>query len=135
MLSHCYNIWIPLVSITENNALYYIPQSQKIPLNQIMYVNEGEEFSSIKKYSNGHKVGLNYDNFVINSGVELSKKRRMLVTDDHYLIFSGNLIHGAAQNLENYIRFSIDFEIIPTHNAIEYNNFSSGGEFFSKFKM
>ena len=52
-------------------------------------------------------------------------------------IFSGNLVHGAAKNTSQSIRFSLDFRVMPEKyfdiNLNKKDHFASGKDYFEKF--
>ena len=48
----------------------------------------------------------------ILQGVDLTNSSPLLVPENSSAIFSGNLIHGAAINNTDKIRFSVDFRIM-----------------------
>jgi len=125
------NIWTPIRGVTLKNSLRYIPNSHTIPDEQIITYNEGSTVTP--KYSAGHQLGFNYDPKVIRSGVDLSQAATMVVPEKSIAIFSGNLIHGAAINLDTKIRFSIDFQVIRKSDYSSSNknfHFSSGKPYF-----
>jgi hypothetical protein len=130
-LNKSVNIWTPVRGVTEKNSLRYIPKSQQISDSDILAQNIGER--STKRYSVGHKLGFNYDQKVIISGVDLTTSRTIVVPRRHSAVFSGNLIHGAAVNRDTQIRFSVDFQIIRKSDYSAANktfHFSSGRPYF-----
>ena len=125
------NIWTPIRGVTPKNSLRYIPNSHTIPDEQITTYNEGSTVTL--RYSVGHQLGFNYDPKIISSGVDLSKAETMVVPEKSSAIFSGNLIHGAAINLDSEIRFSIDFRVIRKSDYSSSNknfHFSSRKPYF-----
>ena len=131
------NVWTPIIGVDKNNTINYIPESQLIPNNKIKTANMEDQYT--KKYSSGHKIGLMYSPKKIISGVNLNKKKTMIVPYYSSSIFSGNLIHGAAENKSNKIRFSLDFRIISTkhfdENLNKKEHFASGKNYFTKFNI
>jgi hypothetical protein len=130
------NIWTPIRGVTSKNSLRYIPKSHTIPDQQIITSNEGSTVTP--KYSVGHQLGFNYDPKAINSGVDLSQAETLLVPEQSSAIFSGNLIHGAAINLDSKIRFSIDFQVIRKSDYSARNkkfHFSSRQPYFVEHKF
>jgi ectoine hydroxylase-related dioxygenase (phytanoyl-CoA dioxygenase family) len=105
------NLWTPLKGVDRLNTLRFISESQLIPDSQIVTKQVNDDHTT--KGSTGNKVGFLYSPKVITGGVDLTKAVPMLVPEDHTAIFSGNLIHGAASNFSQTIRFSIDFRIMP----------------------
>ena len=127
------NIWTPILGVTSKNSLRYIPGSHTIPDDQIITYNEGT--SVTPRYSTGHKLGFNYDPKVILHGVDLENAQTMIVPKKSSAIFSGNLIHGAAINLDSEIRFSVDFQVIRKADYSSKNkklHFSSGKPYFTE---
>jgi len=125
------NVWTPIQGVTPKNSLRYIPRSHAIPDDQIITYNEG--CSVTPRYSTGHKLGFNYDPKVIESGVDLENAQTLMVPEKSSAIFSGNLIHGAATNLDSKIRFSVDFQVIRKADYSVSNkkfHFSSGKPYF-----
>ena len=127
------NIWTPILNVTSKNSLRYIPGSHTIPDDQIITYNEGTSVTS--RYSTGHKLGFNYDPKVILHGVDLENAQTLIVPEKSSAIFSGNLIHGAAINLDSEIRFSVDFQVIKKADYSSKNktlHFSSGKPYFTE---
>ncbi len=110
----CYSIWIPFVDITKNNCLKYVDEKNKKVNDNIEKVQN----SFIKKYSPGHKLGLNYKNFKLD--IDNNNVKSMLAKKGEYIIFDGNLLHGSGKNKEDYIRIAINFFIIPSNKSINY---------------
>ncbi len=108
------NVWTPILNVTEFNTLRYIPDSQTIPDDKIKLKSQVSDLT--KKGSDRNKVGLLYAPKEIVSGVDLNKSEPMLVPEGCSSVFSGNLIHGAATNYDQKIRFSVDFRIIAKKN-------------------
>lgn len=128
------NIWTPIRGVCARNTLRYIPNSQSIPDKDIATVNVNSPYT--KRFSDGHKLGFNYSPKVIVSGVDLAKATVLNVPKGHSAVFSGNLIHGAAINRSNTIRFSVDFQIIRKADYSSLNkksHFSSGKEYFVEY--
>lgn len=130
------NIWTPILGVDKFNTINFVPESQLINNNDIKTINIDDQHT--KKYSSGHKIGLMYSPKKIISGVDFSKKEPMIVPYNSSSIFSGNLIHGAAGNMSNNIRFSIDFRIISERyfdkNLNKKEHFASGKDYFINFK-
>lgn len=130
------NIWTPILGVDKFNTINFVPESQLIKNDDIKTVNINDKYT--KKYSNGHKIGLMYSPKKIISGVDLSRKEPMIVPYNSSSIFSGNLIHGAAGNTSNKIRFSLDFRIISEKyfdkNLNKKEHFASGKDYFINFK-
>lgn len=125
------NIWTPIRGVTSKNSLRYIPKSHEIPEDRITTYNEG--VSVTPRYSVGHKLGFNYDPKVICGGVDLTQAQVLHVQQQCSAIFSGNLIHGAAANLDSQIRFSVDFQVIRKRDYSAKNkqlHYSSGKPYF-----
>ena len=110
-----HNFWFPIYNCTEKNSMKYIPFSHKIPDRSIKVEKISEDKSSVKRFSTGHKLGLVYSPKKIVSGVNFSKQKNLFVPMDHYVVFSAMLIHGAAKNFDNKIRYSSDFGILDQH--------------------
>ena len=104
------NIWTPIMNVTLENTLRYIPNSQYIDDSQIL--TSSVESKLTTKGSDRNKVGLLYSPKQIIRGVDLTNSYPMLVPENSSAIFSGNLIHGAAINNTPKIRFSVDFRIM-----------------------
>tara|TARA_Y100000748_G_scaffold302422_1_gene304629 strand:+ start:19142 stop:19936 length:795 start_codon:yes stop_codon:yes gene_type:complete len=106
-----YNIWTPILNVSDENTLRFIPKSQLIPDNKIKTSQHDEE--TTPKGSASHKIGYQYSPKKIVSGVDLNHSEKMIVPNNCSSIFPGNLIHGAGTNLDRKIRFSTDFRILP----------------------
>jgi ectoine hydroxylase-related dioxygenase (phytanoyl-CoA dioxygenase family) len=109
-VERCVNFWAPIANVTAENTLRYVSDSHLIPEDRIETVRI--EDPTTPKFSAGHKIGLNYAPKQIVSGVDFSKQRAFDVSVGQAAVFSGALIHGAAENRSNNIRFSIDFRLI-----------------------
>lgn len=127
------NIWTPIAGVVKNNTLQFIPESQNIPSKNIETRNIGSRFT--ERFSTGHKLGFNYDEKEILSGVDLESAEPMIVPNGFSAIFSGNLIHGGAINNTGCIRFSVDFQLLRrrdfNHDTKKFH-FSSGKEYFEE---
>lgn len=127
-----HNIWTPILNVTERNSLSYVPQSHLIPDDAIKVQKIEENISGVKRFSNGHKIGLAYMPKKIISGVDFTKVKKLFVPENCYVIFSSMLIHGAAINLEEKIRFSLDFGVLPSEHLTDIKiSFAAGKEQFS----
>ena len=129
------NVWTPVRGVTETNTLRFVPKSQLISDSDIVTENQG--FKYTKRFSDGHKLGFNYDPKVILSGVDLEDHRPLLVPQGCSALFSANLIHGAAANVSDCIRFSIDFRVMARkHVRTESKkfHFASGKPYFVEFE-
>jgi hypothetical protein len=105
------NIWTPILNVSEENSLRFIPESQKILDDDIETEHYEEKSNEHGRAS--HKIGYPYKPKKILAGVNLNKQEKMIIPSNSSCIFSGNLIHGAAVNLSNNIRFSTDLRILP----------------------
>lgn len=133
-LTKSVNIWTPIKGVTADNSLRYIPASHLIDDSEIRTKNIGE--GSTKRFSVGHKLGFNYDPKIIIAGVDLESSEVIQVSEGESALFSGNLIHGAAVNRSDEIRFSCDFQVIRRSDYSEANksfHFSSGKPYFEDF--
>ena len=123
------NFWVPLANVSAENIMRYIPDSHLIPDAEIKTHSEPD--ASVEKFSAGHKIGLLYAPKEIVSGVDLSKSRGFVVLPGEVAIFAGHLIHGAAKNRSNSIRFSLDFRLIAEESLITAKaHFASGKNYF-----
>ena len=129
------NIWTPIMNVNESNTLRYIISSQKIREQEIEIQQIDDPFT--KKGSYGHTLGFQYSPKKIISGVDLNNDAPMNVPNYHSSIFPGNLIHGAAKNNSNKIRFSIDFRILPLRyynpDLSKKFHFASGKPYFELY--
>ncbi|MGE0424754.1 MAG: phytanoyl-CoA dioxygenase family protein [Reyranellaceae bacterium] len=67
------------------------------------------------------------------SRVDLSHHRPLLVAPGETAIFSGALVHGAANNRSDQIRFSVDFRAIAMCNSTTAKqHFTSGKSYFER---
>lgn len=135
-LENSVNIWTPIRGVCEKNTLRYVPESQKIPCENIQTVNVGSE--STARYSIGHKLGFNYDPKKIVSGIDFSLAKPLLVPLGASAIFPGMLIHGAAVNCATAIRFSVDFQVMAKQHYKSSNkkyHFSSGKPYFRELLL
>lgn len=125
------NFWLPVANVNMDNTLRFISESHLIPDEAIETVNEDDPV--VARGSAGHKIGLLYSPKRIVSGVDLSCPRPFIVLPGEAAIFSGQLIHGAAENHSEQIRFSIDFRLIAAANLTDRKqHFASGKEYFEE---
>jgi hypothetical protein len=129
------NIWTPIKGVDCKNTLRFIPLSQEIDEDDIVTFQTEDPVTC--RGSNGHKIGLLYAPKTIVSGVNLENSVAMLVPDFYSSIFPGLLIHGAAKNKSNKIRFSVDFRILPARyykaELSKSFHFSSNKPYFEMF--
>lgn len=105
-----YNVWIPVMNCTEENAVRFVPGSVSIPDEEIEIVQDISP--DVRRGSAGHRIGLLYAPKRIVKGVDFEKAVPMVVPQGSCAIFDSNLIHGAAVNNTNLIRFSCDFRTV-----------------------
>ncbi|MEM1160474.1 MAG: phytanoyl-CoA dioxygenase family protein [Pseudomonadota bacterium] len=123
------NFWMPIANATKENAVRYIPESHQIPDADIETTSKADD--SVSKFSAGHKIGLLYAPKEIVNGVDLSASQPLLVPDGSVALFAGALIHGAAANNSDQIRFSIDFRMVAQEcMAEDKEHFASGKSYF-----
>ena len=130
------NIWTPVLGVNNENTLRFIPNSHLIPDEEILTERKEDKFT--KKFSDGHKLGFQYASKKIVSGVDLNSNIPMIVPYFSSSIFSGNLIHGAAKNYSNSIRFSCDFRVIRKSDYNTENkkfHFASGKPYFIDYDV
>lgn len=128
-MHHSFNVWTPLANVSIGNTLRYVPGSAAIPDEDIQ-ISQAED-PQTPRFSAGHKIGLLYAPKQIVGGVDLTKARPMIVPHGASSIFSGDLIHGAAENRSKAIRISIDFRTIAKkHYKTAKDHFASGKPYF-----
>ncbi len=126
------NIWTPIKGVNNLNTLQFIPNSHNIPESDIITTQINDKVTT--KGSIGNKIGFLYAPKTIIKGVDFNKATRMEVPPFHSALFPSLLIHGAANNFSQNIRFSIDFRIIP-HSAYDIkkskqHHFASNNPYF-----
>jgi hypothetical protein len=124
------NFWLPIANVSIENVMQYIPESHTIPDEEITTVGEADD--TVKRFSAGHKVGLLYAPKRITAGVDLSNPKPFIVLPGEAAIFAGALIHGAAENRSDKIRFSLDFRLIAKESywGQKQQHFASGKSYF-----
>ena len=130
------NIWTPIKGVNKDNTLRYVPNSQLIPDDIIETHKTGDNYT--QQYSNGHKLGFQYQPKKISGGVDFSNIKKMEVPYGFSSIFSGDLIHGSANNDSNNIRFSCDFRVIRKSDYSSKNkdfHFASNKPYFIDFEI
>lgn len=130
-MSAAVNVWTPLRGVTATNTIRYIPNSSAIPDEDIETLAEPSKYT--ERFSDGHKIGFLYSPKKIISGVDLESHQPLLVNVGQTAIFDGSLIHGAALNYTESIRFSVDFRAIAAHKYSDKNkqlHFASGLPYF-----
>jgi ectoine hydroxylase-related dioxygenase (phytanoyl-CoA dioxygenase family) len=104
------NLWIPVLNVTPDNTLRYIPGSER--LDEWEITTEQAEDERIHKGSSSHHIGLLYAPKHITGGVDFKRAKPMVVPDGSAALFSGELVHGAAENTSDKIRFSVDVRLL-----------------------
>lgn len=100
-----YNFWLPLWNVCLDNTLKYIPGSESIPKSEL-----GLELADARPEGTDW-IGLPPKELRITKGVDFSTAKPLIVLPGQAAIFSGDLIHGCAENHTDKVRFSIDFRI------------------------
>lgn len=125
------NMWVPIRNVSADNAVRYVPDSHLIPDDAISTIQE--DSADVARFSPGHRIGLLYAPKKIVGGVDLTANRALLVSPGEAAIFAGALIHGAAENRTDRIRFSVDFRAIAERNlATDKQHFASGKSYFER---
>lgn len=125
------NLWMPIQNVTVDNAVRYVPDSHLIPDEAIKTVSE--DGGGVVRFSAGHRIGLLYSPKRIVEGVDLDNHRPLVVVPGEIAIFSGALIHGAAENRSHHLRFSVDFRVIAEDNlTTAKEHFTSGKAYFER---
>lgn len=136
-MEKAHNVWVPIRGVNEKNTLQYIPGSHLIPTVALQISSVDDPIT--KRFSEGHKLGFLYSPKIIESGIDFSTATPMNVPMNCFACFPAELIHGAAANRSNTIRFSIDLRIIK---KTDYENkdsksfhFASGNSYFIDTEM
>jgi len=125
------NVWVPIRDVSADNAMRYVPDSHLIADDAIQTVQE--DSADVARFSAGHRIGLLYAPKRIVGGVDLASNRPLLARPGEAAIFAGALIHGAAENRTERIRFSADFRAIAERNlATDKQHFASGKSYFER---
>ena len=95
------NIWTPIKGVDSKNTIQYVPDSHLIADRDILTEKISDQYTA--KFSDGHKLGFQYEPKKIIGGVNFAKKKKLLVPHGSSAIFDGNLIHGAAENMSKSI--------------------------------
>ena len=120
-----WNFWMPALNVTPENAIKYIPGSENAEIEVVQ-----EQDPQTPRGSAGHEIGLNYAPKRIVGGVDFADARPMPAGLGDVAVFNGSLIHGAAVNRTDKIRFSIDFRLISKEN-LKQQHYASGREYFA----
>ncbi len=123
------NIWLPIANCTPENSVQFIPGSAEIPDEQIQ-LGVGDS-GGVDQGSSGHRIGLLYAPKKIIGGVDLTSALPFVLGKNEAAIFSSQLIHGAAVNNTDKIRFSVDFRVIAKrHVGAQKKSFAGDGQDF-----
>jgi ectoine hydroxylase-related dioxygenase (phytanoyl-CoA dioxygenase family) len=122
-----FNFWFPIKNLSKKNSMKYIPFSHKLEDRDIITKDIEMKESGVKKFSVGHKIGLLYKPKKIISGVDFTKQKNLFVPNGSFVIFSSMLIHGAAINYDNKIRYSCDFGLLD-EEVVDDIKFSFAGD-------
>lgn len=126
-LTHSVNLWMPVANVTPENTLRYISNSQAIPNDAIQTTSIPDP--NVKRFSDGHIIGLPYAPKHIVGGIDLSNSKALSALDNQVAIFSAQLIHGGATNQSEKIRFSVDFRAIAAANVTKQRARFDGDSF------
>jgi len=113
------NLWMPVLNVTIDNTLQYFPGTDTVADADIETVQENS--AEVARGSAGSKIGLLYapkritgwHSYDTVAPVALP----MIVPDGSVALFPGQLIHGAAVNRTNKIRFSVDVRLLARENV------------------
>ncbi len=123
------NLWIPIKDVNSKNTLKYVPKSHLIADENIKTEIDKDWPGTVKKHSNGHKLGFFWMPKKIIEGVDLKSTTNMEFSNYEYALFSSMLIHGGAENNSDKIRFAIGFGLVPSNKLIQNKTFfASGGK-------
>lgn len=123
------NFWLPVANVNGDNVMRYVPDSHLIADSDIETVSEPDP--SVARFSAGHKIGLLYAPKQIVSGVDVEHHKPFVVLPGEVAIFAGALIHGAAENRSDSIRFSVDFRLLAAESlSSSKEHFASGKSYF-----
>lgn len=115
-----YNLWIPIRNNNKNNSIKYIKNSHKFVEGRDYIIKE--EFTSTKKKSHSHKLGMLYKEKKI---IFLKKvKKENLYFKEKIIIFNGNIMHGSGSNKSNVPRISLDLRFMKKKD-LKINNKSN----------
>ncbi len=103
------NVWIPIQNVCIATAMMYIPDSEKIPNEELQ--TRPIRDKSCMPGTPGYFIGLLSTEVKIIGGVDLEKAMPLCVLPGEAALFDGRLIHGSGANYSNQIRFSIDFRV------------------------
>ena len=132
ILKKAYNIWIPIKNCNIKNSINFYPESHKLIENKDFKMTKYK--TNIKKYSHEHKLGYLYKERKIKFKKKLKPKK--LYKDGHFIIFSGELIHGAGFNFSKNTRYSLDMRFMLSKNL--KNNMrqsSTGKNYFNNIRV
>jgi hypothetical protein len=104
------NLWIPLLNVTEENTPRYVPGTANLPADAITTIWERSE--DVTQGSSSHKIGLLYAPKRIVAGVDFETARPFHIPAGSAALFPGELVHGAAINRSDKIRFSVDLRLL-----------------------
>jgi ectoine hydroxylase-related dioxygenase (phytanoyl-CoA dioxygenase family) len=123
------NTWIPILNVSDNNTLRYVPKSHLIPDEDIDREYDESYPGKVDKFSSGHKMGFFWKPKKIISGIDLSNPAKMHFPSElgYYAAFSSMTIHGGAYNYSDKIRFVIGFGLINGDKIPENKNFFAAG--------
>jgi hypothetical protein len=127
-ISHCVNMWFPIRGVDQSSSLKYVPNSHLVP-DADLQIEIDDESPRVKKHSIGHKLGFLYAPKRIVGGVDLNNLQTFKISYGEYVLFSAMLVHGAAANHGNEIRFSLSMAIVPQHKVVVNKSyFAAGGK-------
>ena len=114
------NLWMPVMNVTIDNTLQYFPGTDAIPDRDIQTEQGAPQ---IERGSPGQKIGLLYAPKRIVGWrppldtIYQAVPEPMIVPDGSVALFPGSLIHGAAVNRTDRIRFSVDVRLLARENV------------------
>lgn len=132
ILSKAFNLWIPIKNCTIRNAISYYPKSHQLEENKDFKIKDS--LTNIKKYSTEHKLGYLYKEKKISFKKKI--KTQKLFKNNHFIIFNGNLIHGAGFNLSKKTRYSLDLRFMISKDLkTNMKQSSTGKNYFKNIRL
>ena len=82
-------------------------------------------------------LSINWDIFIKKEKLNLKKiNTQKLFKDDHFIIFSGELIHGAGFNFSEHTRYSLDMRFMLSDNLkSNMRQGSTGKNYFNNIRI
>jgi len=128
------NFHIPIYNYTAKTSMKLIKGSHVLNDDEIVYEKKDSVYSGVERFSEGHRVGLQYNPKVITRPGLYGPIEDCGARVGDLFCFTTKLLHGGGINMSDDIRISLDFGIIASQNLFDmkekhHASYSGGSHF------